>query len=70
VRGPEDGIELIAIRLVQIQLQQQALHVRQQLIGFIEKGFVKLTQIYAGAHEHFLPGYGLEQQNKKHSPMA
>ena len=43
----KDGVELLGIRRLDIQRQQQALHLGQQLLRLLEEGVVKLTDIHA-----------------------
>lgn len=45
VRGTEDRIELLDVGRTDIQLQQQLLHLREQLVSLIEEGFVELTEV-------------------------
>ncbi|MNN62424.1 hypothetical protein D3C81_1777240 [compost metagenome] len=49
----EDGVELLAVGIVDIQLQQVTLHVAQQLCGLLEECFVEIRDIHAGTHSAF-----------------
>ena len=38
----KDRVEILDIRIVDIEIQQQALHIRQQLFGFFKESLVKI----------------------------
>src|SRR5690606_33924578 len=53
VGGPKNTIQLIDIRIVDIQVQKQLLHIGEQLVGFIKERIEKLTQVHACTHNRF-----------------
>ncbi|CPO91661.1 Uncharacterised protein [Bordetella pertussis] len=45
MRGAENRVELLDVGRAHIQLEQQLLHLREQLVGFVEECFVELTEV-------------------------
>ncbi len=48
VRATEDGVHLLVVRRVDVELQQLLLHQLQVLAGFLEEDLVELAQVDAG----------------------
>ena len=45
--GAENRVELLRVRILQIEFEQQGLHAGQMLLGFLEEDLVELTDVKA-----------------------
>ena len=46
MRGPEDGVEPLHVRVVHVQLQKMGFHLRQELVRLFEKRVVEFGDIH------------------------
>ncbi len=59
MRGTKNGIELLAVRIADVQCQQQRFHAVQMLLRFLEEHLVELAHVnlHAGSRGHGLGGF-------------
>ncbi len=53
MRRTKDGIEVVDVGVVDVEAEQQALHVGQQLIRLVEECLEKLTKVDPCTHSCF-----------------